>query len=100
MMPYARKYVMIFFMTNFHVEQFLYDKSRVKCFQAMKITKKNSVFLNKWHHVLHHLTKFELKIQFVRAEIKKRYYQGQIGLTRIVGGLHSLNFAQGVKWTM
>jgi hypothetical protein len=54
----------------------------------MKITIKNYyyIFFNIGHHVLYLLTKFELKIQFVCGEIKKRnIIRGYIGLIRIVG---------------
>jgi hypothetical protein len=65
------KYIMIFY-EYFHAELYFLEKFCVKYFQIMKITMKNfNIFFNIWHHVLYPLTKFELKIQFIRGETKK-----------------------------
>jgi hypothetical protein len=61
-------------MNIFYAELYFYDKFRVKCFQLMKITMKNSycIFFNIEHHVLYPHIKFELKIQFVYGEKKEK----------------------------
>ena len=60
-------------MNTFHAELYVCDKFRVECFQPMNNHEKFLMhFFSIGHHILYPLTKFELKIQFISGELKKR----------------------------